>query len=392
MGQVTATGYTPVALQDWVDRFEAMYRTIYGSDIDLSAKSADGQLVGILAQMFADQDLQVATAYAMLDPNQASGAWVDQFLTYLGLGRKTPMTTLLTQVKIEGTAGLIVRPPYYVETKNNVRFSLNSPVQIGTGGSVTTSFQSVDKGQFTVLAGDVLTPTSVVVGITKVTNLQVSSGGLAEELDADAVDRAFGSYGLASTNTLDGVVAEIRQMNDVLACNGYENEEDAADSDGLPGHSQLLVIDGGTPERIGNAIYRRKTPGTKQHQIAGAGAMSYQVPTTSGKFFTAKWQQCTYIEPYLKIVVARKEMFTDISTAEIKRILRTLTYNVGQAASTFDMADAINGSNFFVQSFLIGKGSAAAATATILKAGLTERIVMTNLADDHFDISVVNVT
>lgn len=392
MGQVSATGYTPVALQDWVDRFEAMYRNIYGSDIDLSAKSADGQLVGILGQMFADQDLQVATAYAMLDPNQASGVWVDQFLTYLGLGRKTPMTTLLTQVKIEGTAGLIIRPPYYVTSKANAKFSLNSPVQIGTTGSVTTSFQSVDKGKFTVLAGDELTPTSVVVGIGKITNLQVSSGGLAEELDADAVDRAFGSYGLASTNTLDGQVAEIRQMNDVLACNGYENEEDTADSDGLVGHSQYIVVDGGTPDRIADVIFRRKTPGTKQHQVAGAGAMSYQVPTTSGKFFTAKWQQCTYIEPFLKIVVARKEMFTDISTAEIKRILKTLTYNIGEAASTYDMADAINGSNFYVQSFGIGKVDLATATATILKAGVSERIVMENLTDAHFDISVVNVT
>ena len=93
MGSITNTGYEPVALADWISRFETLFRRVYGSDIDLSAKSADGQMVGILAQMFADQDEQVATCFAMLDPNQASGTWVDQFLAYLALRRKSAQTT-----------------------------------------------------------------------------------------------------------------------------------------------------------------------------------------------------------------------------------------------------------------------------------------------------------
>lgn len=390
MGQVTATGYEPVALQDWVDTFEATYRTIYGSDIDLSAKAADGQLVGILAQMFADQDLQVATAYAMLDPNQASGAWVDQFLTYLGLSRKTPMTTLLTSVTISGTAGTIIRLPYYVTSTAGDSFSLNSPVQIGNSGTVSASFQSVNKGQFTVLAGDELTPTSVVVGVSKVVNNQVSSGGLSEELDADAIDRAFGSYGLGSTNTLDGVVAEIRNMSDVLACNGYENEDDATDANGLPPHSQLLVVDGGTPANIAQAIFNRKTPGTKQYQIDDSTAESYVITDVSNQPKTMKWNQPAYIEPYFVIVVARKELFTDISTDQIMATLRTLTYNIGVPASAFDMADALSGNNYYVQSFTLGRTDND--QTSILATAINERIMMANVPDENFNISVVNVS
>jgi uncharacterized phage protein gp47/JayE len=383
MGSITNAGYEPVALADWISRFETLFRRVYGSDIDLSAKSADGQMVGILAQMFADQDEQVATGFAMLDPNQASGTWVDQFLAYLALRRKSAQTTQLTIVKIEGTRDTIIRPPYIVVSKSGVKFQLNSTVAIGDDGTVQTSFSSVEQGEFKVLAGDVLTPETIVLGVTKVINMQVSSGGAGVELDADAVDRAVNSYGITAQNTVDGTVAEIRQMDDVIACNGYENEEATVDANGQPANSQWIIVDGGTPANIAKAIMTRKPPGVKQ-----VGSQQYGWTDATGKERIAKWDQPTYVEPYISIVVARKELFTDVSEDFIKRTLAAQTFNIGEEVSAFELGTLLQeNQNFYIKQFLIGR-TQSAITDTILDIGIKERAIINS---DNISVAVVNV-
>ena len=382
MGSITNTGYEPVALADWISRFETLFRRVYGSDIDLSAKSADGQMVGILAQMFADQDEQVATGFAMLDPNQASGTWVDQFLAYLALRRKSAQTTQLTIVKIEGTRDTVIRPPYIVVSKSGVKFQLNSTVAIGDDGYVQTSFSSVEQGQFKVLAGDELTPETVVLGVTKVTNMQVSSGGSGVELDAEAIDRAFDSYGITAQNTVDGTVAAIRQMDDVIACNGYENEDDTTDANGQAPHSQWIIVDGGTPANIAKEIMTRKAPGVKQ-----IGAQTYGWIDASGTERIAKWDQPTYVEPYMSIVVARKELFTDVSEDFIRRTIASKIFNIGEEVSAFELGRLLQeNQNFYIKQFLIGR-TAETTTETILNIGIKERAIVNT---DNISIAVVN--
>lgn len=383
MGAVTNTGYTPTSLADWISRFETLFRRVYGSDIDLSAKSADGQLVGILAQMFADQDEQVSTGFSMLDPNQASGKWVDQFVSYLNLRRKSAQTTQLTIVRIFGTRDTIIRPPYYVSTTAGVQFQLNSTVAIGDNGYVDTSFSSSTQGQYSVLAGDTLNPVTIISGVTSVTNMQTSSGGSGEELDADVIDRAITSYGVAGTNTVDGIVATIRQMDDVIACNGYENYTASYDANGQPASSQWIIVDGGTPSKIAEAIMTRKGVGCRQ-----VGNQSYGWTDASGTERIAKWDQPTYVEPFITITVARKEMFTDISTDYITRTIAAETFNIGEEVSAFELSALLqDNSTFYVKQFLIGR-TADTMTETILNIGITERVVMNSV---NISVAVVNV-
>ena len=382
MGTISNTGYEPVTLTDWISRFETLFRRVYGSDIDLSAKSSDGQMVGILAQMFADQDEQVATGFAMLDPNQASGTWVDQFIAYLTLRRKIAQTTQLTIVRINGVRDTIIRPPYYATTQSGIQFKLNSTVAIADTGYVETSFSSVEQGQFTVLADDVLIPDTVIIGVTSIVNKQISSGGAGVELDADVIDRAVNSYGVTSQNTLDGTVAAIRQMDDVIACNGYENENEVIDANGQAPNSQWIIVDGGTPANIAKEIMQRKAPGCKQ-----VGATTYGWTDASGNERTAKWDQPTYVQPYLSLVVARKELFTDVSTDFITRTLAAQIFNIGEEVSAFELAALLQiNQNFYIKSFLIGRTSSA-ITDTILKIGIKERAIMTA---DRISVAVVN--
>lgn len=383
MGKITNTGYEPVPLADWISRFETLFRRVYGSDIDLSPKSSDGQMVGILAQMFADQDEQCATGFAMLDPNQASGTWVDQFLAYLALRRKSAQKTQLTIVRISGTRDTILRPPYYATTKaGGIQFQLNSTVAIGDNGYVDTSFSSVEQGQFTVLADDVLIPDTIVLGVDSIVNKQVSSGGAGVELDADCIDRAVNSYGITSQNTVDGTVAAIRQMDDVIACNGYENEGDTVDANGQAAHSQWIIVDGGTPANIAKEIMTRKPPGVKQ-----VGATTYGWTDASGTERIAKWDQPTYVQPYISIVVARKELFTDVSTDFIVRTLAAQTFNIGEEVSAFELGSLLQiNQNFYIKSFLLGR-TQTAITDTILKIGIKERAVIDST---KITVAVVN--
>lgn len=77
MGQVTAAGYVADRLDAIVAKLEDGFRSIYGADINLDPDSPDGQMVGLIGQIRADLEELGENIYRSLDPDYASGAWLE---------------------------------------------------------------------------------------------------------------------------------------------------------------------------------------------------------------------------------------------------------------------------------------------------------------------------
>ena len=114
MAKLIETGIQIERLNEIVARFEEGFRQIYGQNIDLSPNSPDGQMVGLLAQMKMDIEELAENVYRQLDPDVATGTWLDQRVAYAGLIRRAASYSYLRSVILTGEplthlyAGIVV--------------------------------------------------------------------------------------------------------------------------------------------------------------------------------------------------------------------------------------------------------------------------------------------
>ena len=95
MATLTEEGIKIERLDSIVSTLENGLRQIYGQNIDLSPNTPDGQVVGLLAQIRMDFEELAENVYRQLDPDVATGAWLEQRVAYAGLMRQGGLTTVI---------------------------------------------------------------------------------------------------------------------------------------------------------------------------------------------------------------------------------------------------------------------------------------------------------
>ncbi|WP_050747807.1 hypothetical protein [Sodalis glossinidius] len=88
MLQITDTGMVIEPLAAIHQRLTDGFRRIYGDDINIDADTPDGQMIGLFAQELANLNQAIAFMAQMLDPYQATGAWLEQRALYAGIVRR----------------------------------------------------------------------------------------------------------------------------------------------------------------------------------------------------------------------------------------------------------------------------------------------------------------
>ena len=89
MATLTETGIVIESFDAILSKLEQGFRAIYGQNINLNADTPDGQMIGLLAQMRMDFEELAQTVYNQLDPDAATGAWLEQRVAYAGLMRRS---------------------------------------------------------------------------------------------------------------------------------------------------------------------------------------------------------------------------------------------------------------------------------------------------------------
>ena len=102
MATLTETGIVIESFDAILSKLEQGFRAIYGQNINLNADTPDGQMIGLLAQMRMDFEELAQTVYNQLDPDAATGAWLEQRVAYAGLMRRAASYSYLRSVILTG--------------------------------------------------------------------------------------------------------------------------------------------------------------------------------------------------------------------------------------------------------------------------------------------------
>lgn len=268
--------------------FTSGYATIYGSDIELGSDTEDGELLGLFATAVDDCNQEAISAYSAYSPATAQGSGLASNVKINGLKKFVPSNSTIP-VSVGGTANLTILNGLMNDDAGN-QWTLPSSVTIPSVGAITVTATCLTPGAIQLASASPLTPVNPTRGWQTVTAVADATPGAPAELDAQLRIRQSLSTALPSSTMLDGIQAAILSVPGVVTASFrlYENDGDALDVNGVPGHSIAAVVEGGDATAIAEAIQGSKfaagTFGTTSETIIDAIGVSHVI----NFFFLAK--------------------------------------------------------------------------------------------------------
>ena len=306
--QITASGLQTASQAELLAQFTAAMQTIYGTDIDLSSNTPDGQWVNNIIQLALDLEDLLTSIYNGFNPDNAIGTVLDQRVAINGIQRQagtyTVINILIKTSQSVNLQGLDLYPnaPFTVADASGNQYELQTTVtgfNPGTGGQAL-AFQAANPGALNPTQNTVNVPVTIVLGVSSVNNPTLATSvGLNEETDAALKVRRQQSVSLASQGYLAGLLAALENISGVTAAFVYENNTNATNGDGVPGHSIWVIVAGtAAAESIANAIYTKRNAGCGMF-----GTTTYVITQINGTLFTVAWSTVVQENLFIKFNV-----------------------------------------------------------------------------------------
>jgi uncharacterized phage protein gp47/JayE len=337
------TGFHEVGFNAYLAAWQALWRSIYGADIDLTAGSLDGQLVAALAQADTDKEQADKQIYLGRSPAGAVGAGLSRLAQLNGISRKSAQFSTVP-ILITGTAGVIVPIDSLIADPNDPTlpsFKTAAPYTIGGGGTVAGQAICSEAGPIFVSAGRLTLIQTIIANWTAVTNTSDAAPGRLTETDPVLRARRALSVAMPSQSMLDGLYAALANLDGVDDVVVYENATGSYDAKGHPPHSIHAIVDGGLDADIANAIWVKASMGCTK-----VGSQALNVIDTQGNPQTMRWDIPVDVNVYITVQLSRAP--TTFEADSIKAALVAYgdeTSRIGQDVPWFDLASPINDLN-----------------------------------------------
>lgn len=257
---IDSSGYHYADYPTFLDYVKSKYREIYGADVYLEPDSQDGQLISIQAKQMYDTAVLGAAVYNSFSPSTAIGVALSNNVKINGIERAIPSKSSV-DLEIIGTAGTLIQNGIAEDTLSQ-KWDLPASVLIPLSGSIIVTATAQNEGAVSALPNTInkiYTPTR---GWQSVDNPNAAVEGEPVESDAELRLRQTQSVALPSLTVFEGAKGAVANVPGVTRSEGYENDTDLTNSDGLPPHSVAFVVDGGDALEIATVIANKKTPGT----------------------------------------------------------------------------------------------------------------------------------
>ncbi len=301
-----------------VNRFKA----IYGSDIDLSSTSADGQWIEEQALFINNMLQMIKQMYSNLDPREATGEFLDIIASYTNVTRRraTRSTVSVTISGLaEGATYTINEPLALLDRSGNVWTC--EPFVADENGEATVTATCDEYGPIRANIGWLYTTVEQLGGVT-ITMLHDAIPGRNRESDAELRARRDNSLSLRGVTVLESIVSTILDINGLIDIKIYNNDTlstiTAKDGTDILRNSIYIIIRRNQNINIANSIigsiiYEKKTPGihtTAMAETATTGiSKQFNYPNNLDIDQIVNWKEATPISPEVKIIIEKKNYF-----------------------------------------------------------------------------------
>jgi len=259
--EFTPNGLSVQTYQEVFDELVEAYRGTYGTDINLDPDSQDGQRVGIEAKVRADMQAFALALYNQFDPDFSTGTILNMIIKLAGITRQPPARSQV-DVTIVTDRDLTLSEGYAVLDDLDQTWVTTSEASLTSGSNTVTLFAE-NFGEVEADADTITDPSTIVIGVTSVTNPAAATPGRDEETDEELRIRRNKSLQSPATSTVGGMFAALADVAGVTDVIVYENDENTTDTDlDLGPHALWCIVQGGDVADIIETIAKNKTGGT----------------------------------------------------------------------------------------------------------------------------------
>jgi uncharacterized phage protein gp47/JayE len=318
---IDSTGIHRPSLATILAWFVSQFQSIYGADAYLGSDSIDGEWIGLLASAVDDANAMCVSTYNAFSPSTSQGTGLSSVVKINGLARLVPSYSTAPMLAV-GVAGTVITSGVVTDENSN-SWSLPASVVIPNAGQIAVTATCQTAGAITAQSGTINTISNPQPGWQSATNTAAATPGNPVETDAGLRVRQSNSTMNSSTAILDGIVGAIEALPGVARAKGYQNTGNVQDSNGIPGNSIAIVVDGGDAASIANIIWEKKggcgTYGSTIETITDA----YGVPLTIA-YFPVKEVTTT-----VAITIKQLQSFSTNVVAQIQSAIAAYNNAVG---------------------------------------------------------------
>lgn len=308
---VNETGITAPAYAEILEYFKEKAREIFGDDINLASDTQDGQLIAIFAKSLSDVNAQAVSVYSAYNPQTAKGIALDSAVKTNGLTRHEASHST-ADLRLVGQAGTTIVNGIAIDGNEN-RWLLPDQVVIPVAGEITVTATAEDAGDIEAVAGSINRIGTPTLGWQTVSNPSAATVGRAVETDAELRERQSLSTALPSVSLWEGILGSVLACDGVRRISGICNNEDQPTSEGVPGHTIALIVDGGEIEDISRAIYFKAGEG-----VGTYGSVSYTLMDSYGFPHTVRFSRPTSVSIKARVVINPSATYLSTVADEIK--------------------------------------------------------------------------
>lgn len=372
---VTETGISAPSYEEIYEYLKGRMRAIFGDDINLDADTQDGQMVGIVAAAISDVNAQAIAVYNAYNPTTAKGVALDSAVKVNGITRQAASHSQV-DLRIVGQAGTHIVNGVALDEAEN-KWNLPTDVVVPPAGEITVTAIAAEEGDIRAPAGTVNRIGTPTLGWQTVENILAAEPGAPVQTDLELRAQQSKSTALPSVSLWEGIIGSLLTTAGVRRVSGIKNDGDTPTTEGVPGHSIAMIVDGGEVADIAKTIFLKKGEG-----VGTYGSTSYNYLDSYGFPNTIKFSRPTVVPAYCTLTISPAADYLSSAEDEIKaRIVAYInsldigeSLNIARVLASAVKTDAgIVDERFSVEAITLGR-SATAQTAASLAIAWNEAV------------------
>lgn len=331
----------------------------------LTPTSATG--VGVFPSTIADSTLYTLTYSTNSTTNTVSytsgvDATRDSIVAGMASVIASSHPTLSAAVTGTGSTGILyvqrVDEFSTVDFTSSSNIAISKVMKIGEVQASVTGPISADVNTIT----NILTP---VIGLDSATNIVAASLGRNIETDEELRNRFRDAKFERASNIIEALYSALINLEGVEEVVIYENDTDVTDIRGVPPHSFMPILLGGTGSDIANAIWENKPMG-----IRSFGDTVVTIYDTQGFAHNIGYERPDPVPVYININITTDPNFSGSGVDQIKSAIVSYfdqNQGIGDDVVYSRLYTPINSvPNFQVDSLTIGTSPSPTGTSNIL--------------------------
>ena len=256
--QITNRGIVAPSSQEVMDGLWDMMKGAFGSDLNTSMATPQGQLVTSLAAMITDRDNQLIQMMNMVDPRYSEGIWQDA-IGYIYFMTRKPASQSTAKLTLIGLVGTEVPQGFVFNDTNGKEWITTNAAMINSNGEVDVELLCSEYGPIDAAANTITLIPRSIAGLDRVTNRLAAIAGQNIESRTEFELRRKYSTALNSKNTtaaVFGSVSDLDGVTDVYVDANYSSsvKKVGATNYSMGANSLLVSIVGGNNQDIAKAI------------------------------------------------------------------------------------------------------------------------------------------